>query len=80
VAQVNAIRSGGGATISGGGSVPDVPTADGVEQLAANDEPAQTKTITIAIDGDSELLPRSVLRELADELNSLDESNVRISV
>lgn len=80
IAQVSAIRSGGGASISGGGSIPDVPTVNGVEELASNDEPAQNKTITIAIDGDSELLPRSVLRELADELNSLEESNVRISV
>lgn len=82
IAQVSAIRSGGGGgSVTGGGSVPSIPTAEGVEELgAANEDPVQNKTITIAIDGDSELLPRSVLRELADELNSLEESNVRISV
>jgi hypothetical protein len=80
VAQVSAIRSGGGASVPSGGSVPDLPTVDGVTDLAANDEPRTTKTITVAFEGEGELLPRSVLRELADELNSLDDSNVRISV
>jgi hypothetical protein len=80
VAQVSAIRSGGGASVPSGGSVPDLPTVDGVTELAANDEPQTTKTITVAFEGEGELLPRSVLRELADELNSLEDSNVRISV
>jgi hypothetical protein len=77
------INPGGGS--SGGGSAPvsdpvTEASAPGLEDLAANDEPERTKTITVAFEGEGELLPRSVLRELADELNSLDDSNVRISV
>jgi len=84
LAQVSNIRSGSSGGSIGGGSAPTVPTTpipsvQGVEDLAANDEP-QTKVITVAVEGDGELLPRSVLRELADELNSLDEANVRITV
>ena len=80
-ANVNAVKSRGSVSAPGGSaSVPDLPSTIGGDELAAaNDEP-QTKTITVAFEGDGELLPRSVLRELADELNSLDDSNVRISV
>ena len=79
------VNPGGGDSpsgISGGAPVsPDVSTP-GLEDLAAanDDEPATTKTITVAFEGEGELVPRSVLRELAEELNSLDDSNVRISI
>jgi hypothetical protein len=81
-AQIASIVSGGPSSNTAASvseSAPDV-SAPGLEDLAANDEPERTKTITVAFEGEGELLPRSVLRELADELNSLDDSNVRISV
>ena len=82
--QVAAIISGGESSATsaatGAASPPDVSTP-GLDDLAANDdEPATTKTITVAFEGEGELVPRSVLRELAEELNSLDDSNVRISI
>lgn len=80
------VNPGGSSSSSGVGSggtpsSPDVSTP-GLEDLAAanDDEPATTKTITVAFEGEGELVPRSVLRELAEELNSLDDSNVRISI
>ena len=79
------ITPGGGSSASSGGgggapSAPDVTTPGLEDVAAANDEPQTTKTITVAFEGDGELVPRSVLRELAEELNSLDDSNVRISI
>ena len=79
------INPGGGSSASSGGgggapSAPDVTTPGLEDVAAANDEPQTTKTITVAFEGDGELVPRSVLRELAEELNSLDVSNVRISI
>lgn len=78
------INPGGGSSAStgGGGGAPSVPdvTTPGLEDVAANDEPQTTKTITVSFEGEGELVPRSVLRELAEELNSLDDSNVRISI
>ena len=79
------VNPGGGSSAStgGGGGAPSVPdvTTPGLEEVsAANDEPQTTKTITVAFEGEGELVPRSVLRELAEELNSLDDSNVRISI
>lgn len=79
------INPGGGSSASSGGgggapSAPDVTTPGLEDVAAANDEPQTTKTITVAFEGDGELVPRSVLRELAEELNSLDDSNVRISI
>ena len=79
------INPGGGSSAStgGGGGAPSAPdvTPPGLEDVAAaNDEPQTTKTITVSFEGEGELVPRSVLRELAEELNSLDDSNVRISI
>lgn len=82
--QVAAIASGGESSASsaatGAASTPDVSTLGTDEIAAANDEPQTTKTITVSFEGEGELVPRSVLRELAEELNSLDDSNVRISI
>ena len=79
------INPGGGSSASSGGgggapSAPDVTTPGLEDVAAANDEPQTTKTITVSFEGEGELVPRSVLRELAEELNSLDDSNVRISI
>lgn len=82
--QVASIISGGESSATsaatGAASAPDVTTPGLEDVAAANDEPQTTKTITVAFEGEGELVPRSVLRELAEELNSLDDSNVRISI
>lgn len=83
IADIINPAGGSSASTGGGGGAPSVPdvTTPGLEDVAAaNDEPQTTKTITVAFEGEGELVPRSVLRELAEELNSLDDSNVRISI
>ena len=81
VAAIASQSFGSGGTSSGApsaGAIPDVDTGTVDDIAAANDEPSRTLTINVEGVGDDELLSRDQLRQIIDEINEAEFSNVQI--
>lgn len=83
--NLNAIKSGGGGgSVSSSTSIGSISSVDGTESFIEqtteiSNEPEKTLNVNLNID-DEALLTKNQLRQIVDEINEADESNVRINV